>query len=72
MFIQPYVWVMDPPIQKVGGTAVVTRTVRRVPPGAIDPTIKNLQLGDLNRALFEASDRGVTYPFLTDGGANLT
>jgi branched-subunit amino acid aminotransferase/4-amino-4-deoxychorismate lyase len=72
MFIQPYVWVMDPPIQKVGGTAVVTRTVRRVPPGAIDPTIKNLQWGDLNRALFEASDRGATYPFLTDGDANLT
>ncbi|KAH6675235.1 aminotransferase [Plectosphaerella plurivora] len=72
MFIQPYVWVMDPPIQKLGGTAVVTRTVRRVPPGAIDPTMKNLQWGDLNRALFEASDRGATYPFLTDGDANLT
>jgi branched-subunit amino acid aminotransferase/4-amino-4-deoxychorismate lyase len=72
MFIQPYVWVMDPPIQKTGGTAIVTRTVRRVPPGAIDPTIKNLQWGDLNRALFEASDRGATYPFLTDGDANLT
>lgn len=72
MFVQPYVWVMDPPIQKTGGKAIVARTVRRVPPGAIDPTIKNLQWGDLVRGLFEASDRGATYPFLTDGDANLT
>lgn len=72
MFIQPYIWVMEPAVQRTGGTAVVARTVRRVPPGAIDPTIKNLQWGDLVRGLFEASDRGATYPFLTDGDANLT
>lgn len=72
MFVQPYVWVMDPEIQPKGGEAVVARTVRRVPPGAIDPTVKNLQWGDLVRGLFEASDRGATYPFLTDGDANLT
>ncbi|BCR90951.1 aminotransferase class IV [Aspergillus chevalieri] len=72
MLVQPYVWVMDPDVQRVGGSAVVTRTVRRVPPGAIDPTVKNLQWGDLVRGLFEASDRGATYPFLTDGDTNLT
>ena len=72
MFIQPYVWVMDPDVQRVGGTAVVARTVRRIPPGSIDPTVKNLQWGDLTRGLFEAADRGATYPFLTDGDANLT
>ncbi|KAH8669396.1 aminotransferase [Ilyonectria robusta] len=72
MFIQPYVWVMDPDVQYKGGHAIVARTVRRVPPGAIDPTIKNLQWGDLVRGLFEASDRGATYPFLTDGDSNLT
>lgn len=72
MFIQPYVWVMEPEIQPIGGSAVVARTVRRVPPGSIDPTVKNLQWGDLVRGLFEAADRGATYPFLTDGDANLT
>ncbi|GAM90465.1 hypothetical protein ANO11243_085090 [Dothideomycetidae sp. 11243] len=72
MFVQPYVWVMDPEVQKVGGHAVVARTVRRIPPGAIDPTVKNLQWGDLTRGLFEAADRGATYPFLTDGDANIT
>jgi branched-subunit amino acid aminotransferase/4-amino-4-deoxychorismate lyase len=41
-------------------------------PGAIDPTVKNLQCGDLVRGMFEASDQGATYPFLTGGDANLT
>ncbi|OAL39949.1 hypothetical protein AYO20_00862 [Fonsecaea nubica] len=72
MFVQPYVWVMDPEVQRTGGRAIIARTVRRIPPGAIDPTVKNLQWGDLTRGLFEAADRGATYPFLTDGDANLT
>lgn len=72
MLVQPYVWVMDPGVQWVGGSAVVTRSVRRVPPGAIDPTVKNLQWGDLVRGLFGASDRDAMYPFLTDGDTNLT
>lgn len=72
MFIQPYVWVMEPEVQLVGGSAIVARTVRRTPPGSMDPTVKNLQWGDLVRGLFEASDRGATYPFLTDGDTNLT
>jgi branched-subunit amino acid aminotransferase/4-amino-4-deoxychorismate lyase len=72
MFVQPYVWVMEPDVQYQGGRAIVARTVRRIPPGSFDPTIKNLQWGDLTRGLFEANDRGATYPFLTDGDANLT
>ena len=72
LLVQPYVWVMDPKDQLVGGNAIVARTVRRIPPGSIDPTVKNLQWGDLVRGLFEANDRGATYPFLTDGDANLT
>lgn len=72
MFVQPYVWVMEPEIQPVGGHAIVARTVRRISPGSIDPTVKNLQWGDLTRGLFEAADRGATYPFLTDGDGNLT
>jgi len=72
MFIIPYVWVMEPHIQRVGGSAIVARTVRRVPPGAIDPTVKNLQWGDLTRGMYEAKDRDAMYPFLTDGDSNLT
>ncbi|KAJ5975583.1 hypothetical protein N7481_009290 [Penicillium waksmanii] len=72
MFILPYVWVMEPEIQYNGGSAIIARTVRRTPVGSFDPTIKNLQWGDLTRGLFEASDRGADYPFLTDGDGHLT
>ena len=72
MFAQPYVWVMEPEVQEVGGTAIIARTVRRIPPQSIDPTIKNLQWGDLTRGLHEAADRGASYPFLTDDDSNLT
>lgn len=72
LIVQPYVWVMEPEEQLVGGSAVVARTVRRTPPGAMDPTVKNLQWGDFVRGMFEAGDRGASYPFLTDGDANLT
>jgi branched-subunit amino acid aminotransferase/4-amino-4-deoxychorismate lyase len=43
MFILPYIWLMEPKIQKTGGSAIIARTVRRVPPGSMDPTVKNLQ-----------------------------
>jgi branched-subunit amino acid aminotransferase/4-amino-4-deoxychorismate lyase len=73
LFIMPFVWVMEPGMQLAGtGSAIITRTVRRVPPGAIDPTVKNLQWGDLTRGMLEANDRGASYPFLTDGDGNLT
>lgn len=72
MFIQPYVWVMEPEENLKGGAAIITRTVRRTPPGSMDPTIKNLQWGDLTRGIFEAADRNSTYPILTDGDAHIT
>lgn len=68
----PYVWIMRPEVQQVGGTAVVARSVRRVPPGAMDPTVKNLQWGDFVYGLFEAMDRDAQYPILTDGDCNVT
>jgi len=72
LLVTPFVWVMPPEMQITGGTAIVTRSVRRVPPGAIDPTVKNLQWGDFTRGLFEAADRGALYPFLPDGDGNIT
>ncbi|MCS0501209.1 aminotransferase class IV [Ancylobacter mangrovi] len=72
MYLVPYVWVVPPEMQKTGASAVVTRTVRRVPPGAIDPTVKNLQWGDFIRGLFEARERDAVYPILPDGDGNIT
>lgn len=72
LMVMPYLWVMNEETQKAGGSAIIARSVRRVPPGAIDPTVKNLQWGDFTRGLMEARDRGAMYPILTDGDANLT
>jgi branched-subunit amino acid aminotransferase/4-amino-4-deoxychorismate lyase len=72
LLAMPYVWIMPQELQAAGGSAVVTRTVRRIPPGAIDPTIKNLQWGDFIRGLLEAGDRKAIYPILPDGDGNLT
>jgi branched-subunit amino acid aminotransferase/4-amino-4-deoxychorismate lyase len=72
LMVMPYIWAMPPAVQQTGGSAVVTRTVRRTPPGAMDPTIKNLQWGDFVRGWLEAMDRGSTYALLPDGDGNIT
>jgi branched-subunit amino acid aminotransferase/4-amino-4-deoxychorismate lyase len=72
LMVMPYVWAMRPEMQVTGGHAVVTRTVRRTPPGAMDPTIKNLQWGDFVRGWIEAMDRGAVYSLLPDGDGNIT
>lgn len=72
LMVMPFLWVMDEETQKKGGSAIIARTVRRIPPGAIDPTVKNLQWGDFTRGILEARDRGAQYPILTDGDTNLT
>ncbi len=72
LFALPFVWVHPLALQNRGASAVVTRTVRRTPPGAMDPTVKNLQWGDLIRGLMEAADRHAVYPILPDGDGNIT
>jgi len=72
LMVMPYIWAMPPQVQTTGGRAVVTRTVRRTPPGAMDPTIKNLQWGDFVRGWLEAMDRDAIYSLLPDGDGNIT
>jgi branched-subunit amino acid aminotransferase/4-amino-4-deoxychorismate lyase len=72
LMVMPYVWAMPPSLHPTGGQAIVTRTVRRTPPGAMDPTIKNLQWGDFVRGWIEAMDRGAVYSLLPDGDGNIT
>jgi len=72
LMVMPYVWAMPPEVQRTGGSAIVTRTVRRTPPGAMDPTVKNLQWGDFCRGWLEAMDRGAVYSLLPDGDGNIT
>jgi len=68
----PYVWIVKPEDQEVGIHLVVAEKTVRIPPDAIDPTIKNFHWGDLIRGLFEAYDRGGYTVVLPDARGNIT
>jgi branched-chain amino acid aminotransferase len=68
----PYVWLARPEQQEEGVRVVVARDVHRVPPGAIDPRVKNFMWGDFIRGLFEAYERDATLAILTDGEGLVT
>jgi branched-chain amino acid aminotransferase len=63
----PYVWIVRPEQQELGTQVVVARDTRRIPPGSVDPTVKNFHWGDLVRGLFEAYDRDAWLAILLDG-----
>ncbi|HEV8307291.1 MAG TPA: aminotransferase class IV [Methylomirabilota bacterium] len=56
-FALPYIWIISPEKQARGINLVIAPN-RRTPTEAIDPRIKNFNWMDLERALFEALDRG--------------
>jgi branched-chain amino acid aminotransferase len=68
----PYVWIVAPEDQDRGVDVVVARDTRRIPPDAVDPTVKNFHWGDLVRSLFEAGDRGARLALLPDGDGLVT
>ncbi|HTF52393.1 MAG TPA: aminotransferase class IV [Pseudonocardia sp.] len=68
----PYVWIVRPELQERGTDVIVARDTRRIPPGSVDPTVKNFHWGDLVRGLFEAYDRDSLLPILPDGDGLVT
>jgi branched-chain amino acid aminotransferase len=69
----PYVWIVRPEVQEQGGTdVVVARNTRRIPPGSVDPTVKNFHWGDLVRGLYEAYDRDSRLAILPDADGLVT
>ncbi len=68
----PYVWIVKPEDQEIGTHLVICQDTIRIPPQAIDPTIKNFHWGDLVRGLFEAYDRGGTTAVLMDADGYIT
>jgi branched-chain amino acid aminotransferase len=68
----PYVWIVPPESQLRGTDVVITRDTHRIPPGAVDPTVKNFHWGDLIRGVFEAYDRGAWLPILPSADGMVT
>ncbi len=67
----PYVWIVRPEAQELGTAAVLAHDTIRIPPGSVDPRVKNFHWGDLVRGLFEAYDRNAWLPILTDGAGHV-
>ena len=68
----PYVWIVKPEDQEVGTHLVIAEKTIRIPPNALDPTVKNFHWGDLTRAVYEAYDRGGYTVVLPDAEGNIT
>jgi branched-chain amino acid aminotransferase len=69
-FAIPFVWIADPDKQKRGVNLIVG-TPQRIPPGSVDPRIKNYHWLDFVMGLFEAYERGGETVVLTDGAGHV-
>ncbi len=68
----PFVWVIPPDVAERGAHILVAGGSTRIPPGSVDPTIKNYHWGDMTRALFEALDAGYDTVVLPDERGMIT
>ena len=71
VWVVPYYSVVTEEESLTGCDIVVANTLR-IPPEAVDPTIKNYGRLDFVRSLFEAYDRKANYAVLLDSEGNVT
>jgi branched-chain amino acid aminotransferase len=67
----PFIWIISPE-EQAAGVSLIVSSIERIPPGSVDPTVKNFHWGDLLRGQYEAFDRGARVAVLVDGAGNLT
>ena len=70
-FSLPFSWVADAE-QRERGLHLIVSSVRRIPPEAVDPTVKNYHWLDFVGGLFDAYDRGGENVILTDSHGDIT
>jgi branched-chain amino acid aminotransferase len=70
-FATPFVWIANDE-QREHGMQMITSSVQRIPPAAVDPRIKNFHWLDLTMGIFEAYDRDAIVAVLHDGQGNIT
>lgn len=69
-FAVPFIWIADPERQEQGLHLVITQR-QRIPPAAVDPTVKNYHWLDMVLGLFEAYDRGGETAVTVDADGNV-
>lgn len=70
-FATPFVWIANDE-QRENGMQMITSSVQRIPPAAVDPRLKNFHWLDLTMGIFEAYDRDAIVAVLHDGQGNIT
>ncbi|MGE0719384.1 MAG: aminotransferase class IV [Alphaproteobacteria bacterium] len=70
-YAMPFLWIGGQKGQADGMTATIG-SFRRIPPEAVDPTVKNYHWLDMERGQFEAYDRGVDTAILLGMDGNVT
>ena len=68
----PYVHVIKPDIEASGASALIAKSVIRIPDHSICSNVKDYQWGDFTRGLFEAKDHDYETVILTDQDENIT
>jgi branched-chain amino acid aminotransferase len=68
-FALPFSWILPPAERELD---VAVSYIRRIPPDAVDPTVKNYHWLDLVMGLYDAYDRNARNVVLTDGQGNVT
>ncbi|UCH38905.1 MAG: aminotransferase class IV, partial [Gammaproteobacteria bacterium] len=69
-FAIPFIWIADDELRQKGINLLISRQ-QRIPPEAVDPTIKNYHWLDMVMALYEAYDHGADSAVLVDAEGNL-
>src|SRR5579859_7021934 len=67
----PFVWI-SPPEQQATGASLWISEVTRIPPGSVNPLIKNYHWLDLDVSLLEAYDHGAQLVVLRDASGAIT
>jgi branched-chain amino acid aminotransferase len=70
-FALPFVQLLGSEAANAGVNMIISE-VLRIPPRAVDPTVKNFNRLDFSQSLFEAYDRGADYAVLLDTDGHVT
>jgi len=70
-FSLPFSWIIAPGDREAGLNVAISK-ISRIPPEAVDPTVKNYHWLDLVMGLYDAYDRNAKNVILTDGQGNVT
>jgi branched-chain amino acid aminotransferase len=71
-FAVPWVSMTTPEMDARGVHLVIAERTRRIPPGSVEPRVKNFHWADMTMGLFEAEERGGDMCVLLDYEGNVT